>query len=115
QLDFHVPDAALKKMLPEGWEPVVATAGNAKDANLRMIFIDRVAVLGPDAKPRGSTQMVYLAIPVKQTAGSAAGQLRIAGLTQEAADAPGAFGGYQPASTATIARSQTASRGAVPV
>src|SRR3981081_4892962 len=66
QLDFHVPDAALKKMLPEGWEAVVATAGNAKDANLRMIFIDRVAVLGADGKPRGSTQMVYLAVPVKQ-------------------------------------------------
>ena len=113
QLDFHVPDAALKKMLPEGWEPVVATAGNAKDANLRMIFIDRVAVLGPDAKPRGSTQMVYLAIPVKQTAGSAAGQMIIAGLTKDAADAPGAFGVYQPASTAKMARSLTASGAAV--
>ena len=113
QLDFHVPDAALKKMLPEGWEPVVATAGNAKDANLRMIFIDRVAILGPDAKPRGSTQMVYLAIPVKQTAGSAAGQMIIAGLTKDAADAPGAFGVYQPASTAKMARSQTVSGGAM--
>src|SRR6266571_1500441 len=113
QLDFHVPDAALKKMLPEGWEPVIATAGPAKDANLRMIFIDRVAILGPDAKPRGSTQMVFLAIPVKQTAGAAAGQMIIAGLTKDAADAPGAFGVYQPASTAKMARSQTASGGAV--
>ena len=26
QLDFHVPDAALKKMLPEGWEPVSVVA-----------------------------------------------------------------------------------------
>src|SRR5258708_26929962 len=74
QLDFHVPDAALKKMLPEGWEPAVATAGPAKDANLRMIFIHRVAVLGADGKPRGSTPMVYLAIPVKLTAGGPAGQ-----------------------------------------
>jgi hypothetical protein len=113
QLDFHVPDAALKKMLPEGWEPVVATAGNAKDANLRMIFIDRVAVLGADGKPRGSTQMVYLAIPVKQVASGTAGQMIIAGLTKDAADAPGAFGVYQPASTAKMARSQTASGGAV--
>src|SRR5258705_9589403 len=81
QLDFHVPDAALKKMLPQGWEAVIATAGNAKDANLRMIFIDRVAILGPDAKPRGSTQMVYLPIPLKQTPGGAAGPMIIAGLT----------------------------------
>src|SRR5258705_7484865 len=112
QLDFHVPDAALKKMLPEGWETVVATAGNAKDANLRMIFIDRIAVLGADGKPRASTQMVYLAIPVKQTASGTAGQMIIAGLTKDAADAPGAFGVYQPASTAKMARSQTASGGA---
>ena len=112
QLDFHVPDAALKKMLPEGWEPVIAAAGPAKDANLRMIFIDRVAILGADGKPRGSTQMVYLAIPVKQTASGTAGQMIIAGLTKDAADAPGAFGVYQPASTAKMARSQTASGGA---
>jgi hypothetical protein len=48
QLDFHVPDAALKAMLPSGAEPAVATAGAAKDANLRMIFIDRIAVTGPE-------------------------------------------------------------------
>src|SRR5258708_32852466 len=63
QLDFHVPDAALKKMLPEGWEPAVATAGPAEDAKLRMIFIDRVAGLGADGKSRASTQMVLPAIP----------------------------------------------------
>jgi hypothetical protein len=28
-----VADAALQKMLPSGWVPAVATAGNAKDAN----------------------------------------------------------------------------------
>src|SRR5258708_10156724 len=61
QLDFHVPDPALKNMLPEGWEPVIATAGPAEDANLRMIFIDRVAVLGADGHLRVSTQIVYLA------------------------------------------------------
>src|SRR5205807_8060286 len=68
QLDFHVPDAALKAMLPAGFEPNIATAGAAKDANLRMIFIDRINVTAPDGAPVGSGQMVYLAIPVKQTA-----------------------------------------------
>src|SRR6266404_6296620 len=42
QLDFHVNDAALQKLLPAGWETVIATQGPAKDANLRLIFIDRV-------------------------------------------------------------------------
>jgi len=113
QLDFHVPDAALQKMLPSGWVPAVATAGNAKDANLRMIFIDRIGVVGADGKPvgKGSSHLVYLAIPVKQSAGEQTGQMIIAGLTDNAADAPGAFGVMQPATTATLTRSVSVSGG----
>jgi len=33
QLDFRVDDAALAKMLPPGWETVIATQGPAKDCN----------------------------------------------------------------------------------
>src|SRR6476620_6075534 len=51
QLDFRVNDAALAKMLPNGWETVIATQGPAKDCNLRMIFIDRMAIMGADGKP----------------------------------------------------------------
>jgi hypothetical protein len=115
QLDFHVNDAALKKMLPAGWEPLIATMGPAKDCNLRMIFIDRVDVLGQDGKPlnKGQTRLVYLAIPVKQISGSATGQMIISGLTQDAGDAPGAFGVYKLASTAKMSRSVDSSSGAV--
>src|SRR3954462_12918159 len=93
QIDFRVNDAALAKMLPQGWEPVIATQGPAKDCNLRMIFIDRMAVIGADGKPaqRPTSQLVYLAIPVKQTAGGATGQMIIYGLTDNKAEAPGAF------------------------
>jgi hypothetical protein len=113
QLDFHVTDAALQKMLPQGWVPAVAAAGPAKDANLRMIFIERIGIAGADGKPIGanSSRMVYLAIPVKQAAGDATGQMIIAGLTDKAADAPGAFGVYQYAATAKMSRSVSASAG----
>ena len=113
QLDFRVNDAALAKMLPAGWEPVIATQGPAKDCNLRMIFIDRVAIMGGDGKPapRSTARLVYLAIPVKQTAGGAVGQMIIHGLTEHAADAPGAFGVYQHASTAKMSRTAAASGG----
>src|SRR5436305_1048039 len=80
QLDFVVPDAALRKFLPAGWEPNVATQGAAKDCNLRMIFIDRVDITGADGNPIGSNRLVYLAIPVKQSGGSTVGQMIIAGL-----------------------------------
>jgi hypothetical protein len=115
QLDFRVPDAALQKMLPAGWEPAIAAMGPAKDCNLRMIFIDRVDVLGQDGKPlgKGQARMVYLAIPVKQTSGSAAGQMIISGLTEDAGDAPGAFGVYKHARTAKMSRSVDSSGGTV--
>ena len=54
QLDVHVPDAVLNAYLPPGWTPNVAAQGAAKDCNLRVIFIDRVSINGPDGKPAGS-------------------------------------------------------------
>jgi len=98
QLDFHVNDAALQKLLPAGWEPVVATQGPAKDANVRVIFIDRIDVTNPDGTPKTTDQLVYVAIPVKQTGTSNAGQMIIGGLVSDAKEAPGPFGNYMAAS-----------------
>src|SRR5262252_2893622 len=78
QLDFVVPDAALKKFLPAGFEPNVATQGPAKDCNLRLIFIDRIDITGADGAPIGSNRLVYLAAPVKQSGSSTVGQMIIA-------------------------------------
>lgn len=113
QIDFRVNDAALGKMLPAGWEQLVATQGPAKDCNLRMIFIDRMAIMGADGKPapRSTARLVYLAIPVKETATGASGQMIIHGLTEHAADSPGTFGAYQHATTAKMSRTANASGG----
>src|SRR5229473_5709089 len=110
QLDLHVPDAAIKALLPSGWTLNVAAQGPAKDANLRAIFIDRVTVNGPDGKPagRGSDRLVYLVAPVKDAAGANV-QLVIGGLTEDPADAPGPFGVYLPATTHTMQRSTSSS------
>lgn len=106
QLDFHVPDAALQRMLPSGWVPAVATAGPAKDANLRVIFIDRIAGFGGDGKPlpNSATQLVYIAIPVKQTSGTDNGQMIIAGFSKDAPDFAGTFGVLKRAQTAVMQR-----------
>ncbi len=114
QLDFHVPDAALAAMLPAGFEPNVATAGPAKDANIRMVFIDRGDITGPDNKPfgRGSNQLVYLIVPIKQVATGTVGQLVLAGITADPADAPGPFGVYLAASQHRMQRSTVADAGA---
>jgi hypothetical protein len=110
QLDFVVPDAALRKFLPAGWEPNIATQGPAKDCNLRMIFIDRVDITGADGAPIGSNRLVYLAIPVKQTGGGNVGQMIIGGLTADPKDAPGPFGNYELATTARMDRIVTAGK-----
>jgi hypothetical protein len=115
QLDFHVPDAALMALLPPGFTLNVATQGPAKDANIRVIFVDRMTINGADGKPvgKGSSRMVYLASPVKDSTGANA-QVVIAGLTDDPADAPGPFGVYLPATTHRMHRSTT-SNGTGPV
>jgi len=105
QLDFVVPDAALRKFLPAGWEPNIATQGPAKDCNLRLIFIDRIDITDEKGQPQGSSGLVYLAIPVKQSGTSTLGQMIIAGLTTDPKDAPGPFGNYRLATTHRMDRS----------
>jgi hypothetical protein len=108
QLDLHVPDTALAAFLPDGWKPNVAAQGPAKDANLRVVFIDRITINGPDGKPagKGDNTLVYLAAPVKDPSGTNV-QLIIGGLTADPTDAPGPFGNYLAATTHSVQRSTT--------
>jgi hypothetical protein len=105
QLDFQVPASALAALLPRGFTSDVATSGPAKDCNLRVIFIDEVAINGPDNRPigRGTNQLVYLTAPVKDPSGASA-QLVVGGLTADPASAPGPYGNYLPATTHTVTR-----------
>src|SRR6478672_4486727 len=105
QLDLHVSDAALTPLLPPGFTLNVATQGPAKDCNLRAIFVDRLTINAPDGKPagKGSNRLVYLAAPVKDASGANA-QVVIGGLTADSTDAPGPFGNYLAATTATAKR-----------
>ena len=109
QLDFVVSDAALRKYLPAGWETDVATSGGAKDCNLRMIFVDRSDITGPDGAPKGTSQLAYLEVPVKK--GELAGRMVMGGLTADAKDAPGPFGVYRAATSHRIERSTIAAAG----
>jgi hypothetical protein len=112
QLDLVVPGGALKALLPTGWEPVVAAAGPAKDCNVRMIFVDRVDITGPDGAPVGTEQMVYLASPIKKSGSTEmAGQMVVDGLTANPKNAPGPFNVYQAATNYRVERSTHAVSG----
>jgi hypothetical protein len=110
QLDVRVPDAVLAAYLPPGWSPNVATQGPAKDCNLRVVFIDRQTINGPDGKPvgNGSSRLVYLVAPVKDASGAAV-QLVVGGIAANPADAPGPFGNYVRATQHSMRRSVAAS------
>ena len=114
QLDLQVPDAALRPFLPSGWTLNVSTRGPAKDANLRAVFIDRLTINGPDGAPlgTGSNRLVYLVAPVTDPTGAKV-QLVIGGLAEDAADAPGPFGVYVPATTHIMERSSSSGAGPI--
>jgi hypothetical protein len=114
QLDLHVPDAALSALVPPGWTPNIATRGPATDANLRVVFIDRITINGPEGRPlgKGSNRLVYLVAPVKDASGANA-QLVIGGLTEDPADVPGPFGNYILATTHTMQRSVSSGSGPI--
>ena len=105
QIDTQVPADVLATYLPSGFMSSVATQGPAKDCNLRVVFIDRMTINGPDGKPvgAGSNRLVYLVAPVKDASGANA-QLVIGGLTEDPSDAPGPFGNYLQATTHTMQR-----------
>ncbi len=115
QIDLKVPDAALNSFFPDGFTSSVAPQGPAKDCNLRLVFIDRITINGPDGKPigKGSNRLVYLVAPAKDPSGNSV-QLVIGGLTEDPADAPGVFGNYLLATTHEMRRT-TFVAGANPV
>jgi hypothetical protein len=111
QIDFRVPDAALARLLPTGWEADIATSGPAKDANLRLIVIDRMASATAEGKPvgRGGSRAAWLAIPVRRSGTDQTGQMIVAGLTDDPALVPGPFGTDRLAQQVEMRRSQTVS------
>ncbi|MCC7415940.1 MAG: hypothetical protein IT176_02280 [Acidobacteria bacterium] len=115
QLDLKVPDAAIARYVPQGWSLNVAAQGPARDANLRLIFVDRITINGPDGRPAGrtgSSRLVYLAAPVKDPDGAPV-QLIVGGLTDDPAGVPGPFGNFLLASTHSMRRATSSGSGAV--
>jgi hypothetical protein len=112
QLDLQVSQSALMGFLPAGWTTNVSTRGPAKAANLRVIFIERLTVNGPEGAPigDGSSLLVYLTVPATNPMGDNV-QLVIGGVTK--GDAPGPFGVYQPATTHTLRRTTTTGSGPI--
>jgi len=114
QLDLHVNDAVLAKMLPAGWVSNAATQGAAKDANLRLILVDAQNIVGPDNKVlgKGANRIAQLAAPVKSSDGTNTGQMILGGISEDSA-VPDAYGVYLTASAVKVTRSASDANGVV--
>jgi hypothetical protein len=95
-LSFKASDAAVQKMLPEGWEVNSPAAGPAKGSNLGITLIDQVTAQDAEGKPATPIRGAVLTIPAKKKGSDIAGTMVFTGLMSQGG-APGAYGVYTPA------------------
>jgi hypothetical protein len=93
-LAFKVPDAAVQKLLPEGWEAAPVPAGPSKDANLIVNFIDWLTVQNPDGKPGETGRIAALVVPARKNGSEAGVPMVVAGLVSAPSFVPGPYGTF---------------------
>lgn len=106
QLDLIVNQAALNKFLPAGWESQIATQGGGKGCNLRLIFVERDQIEGPDNKVvgKGHDVLAVLEAPVRPTAPADATAARGAKMVVGGISRDDAGGALLAASHVTVSR-----------
>lgn len=95
-LTFKAPEAAVQKMLPEGWEVNSPTAGPAQGFNLGMTLIDQKYTQDAEGNPTAPVRGVVLNIPAKKKGSDVGGTMVVAGLFSPNG-VPDAYGVYSPA------------------
>jgi hypothetical protein len=109
-LFFKVSDAALRKLLPEGWES--AAIPQMQGGNLTVTFTDILASEKPDGQPAETARAVWLSAPVqKKGTGERAGAV-LTGLASHPSFVPGPYGNYALAQARLERRRQIEAAGA---
>lgn len=105
-LGFRVGEAELQRWLPAPWQVNPVAAGPSKDANLLMVFVDRLLNQDAEGKPAevATYRVVALAVPGKHPQTGEAGPLLIRLFNSSPKDVPGF---YKTALQATVRREQT--------
>jgi hypothetical protein len=91
-LAFKAPDAAVRKVLPEGWDLDVANSGPAKDINLRLTFIDRLTAHDAEGKALDPVRVPTLSIPAKKSGSETRGTMLFLIYSSSAGGVPGPYG-----------------------
>jgi hypothetical protein len=108
-LFFNLPEAEAQALLPEGWSLAPLPGGPATGANTLMVLIDRVSAIGPDQQPLdpGENRLAVLVVFGQDAEAGVGGPVVVAGWSDAAAGAPGAYGNFADAEV-TFKRSITA-------
>lgn len=103
---FHVPEAALQRLLPEGWTSAPVASGPSRGANLTVTIMERLLVLDGQGKPLGSGTSRYVTIgaPARSARSGETGTMVIGGLSPEGA------GAYDVYETTTVDRVEHSAR-----
>src|SRR5215212_1008806 len=69
-LYFQVPEATVRRALPDGWQAAPAQSGPTRGANLVVILIDQMAAHNAQGAPAGggTNQLAVLYVPARNTA-----------------------------------------------
>jgi hypothetical protein len=92
-LYVKVSDAALRKLLPEGWEPLAVPA--MQGGNLTVTFTDILAAESVDGRPADTARAVWLAAPVHKRGTSERAGAVLGGLASHPSFVPGPYGNYR--------------------
>ena len=109
-LFFKVSEAALRKLLPQGWEP--ATIPQMQGGNLTVTFSDILASEAANGQPGETARAVWLSAPVQKSGtGERAGAV-LGGLASHPSFVPGPYGNYALAQARLDRRRQIEASGA---
>lgn len=109
-LYVKVSEPALRKLLPQGWEPTTIPA--MQGANLTVTFSDILASETVDGRPGDTARAVWLSAPVQRSGtGEKAGAV-LAGLASHPSFVPGPYGNYVLAQASLDRRRQAEPGGA---
>jgi hypothetical protein len=108
-LAFKVPDAAVQRLLPAGFQVNSPTAGPSKGANINVVLIDYLMMQDMEGKPLPPYATAALNVPSKNPAGETVG-LVIGGFIPKAG-APGPYFLFEAANTSVDRHSHTDAEG----
>jgi len=109
-LFFKVSEAALRKLLPQGWEP--AAIPQMQGGNLTVTFSDILASEAANGQPGETARAVWLSAPVQKSGtGERAGAV-LGGLASHPSFVPGPYGNYALAQARLDRRRQIEASGA---